>query len=107
MGFHSLVARAPDLDAVFASNDQMALGALQAARHLGLEIPQDLAVVGFDDIPEASYFHPALTTIRQPIYDIGKMLSQMLIEIIKGEELAERQIILQPELVIRESSGVG
>ncbi|NIV33511.1 MAG: substrate-binding domain-containing protein, partial [Anaerolineae bacterium] len=62
-GFQSLVARTPNLDAVFACNDQMALGALQAARHLGLEIPKDLAVVGFDDIPEAAYFSPALTTV--------------------------------------------
>jgi LacI family repressor for deo operon, udp, cdd, tsx, nupC, and nupG len=63
-------------------------------------------VIGFDDVPLAAHSHPTLTTIRQPIYDIGKKLSQILIEIIKGEEPAERQIILRPELVVRESSGV-
>jgi len=91
--------------AVVAGNDLMAFGAMEAAQERGLVVGRDVAVIGFDDVPLAAYFHPALTTIRQPIYDIGKMLSQMLIKIINGEELAERQIILQPELVIRESSG--
>ena len=93
--------------AVVAGNDLMAFGAMEAAQERGLVVGRDIAVIGFDDIPLAAYFHPTLTTIRQPIYDIGKMLSQMLVKIIKGDELVERQIILQPELVIRESSGVG
>ena len=93
--------------AVVTGNDLMAFGAMEAAQERGLVVGRDVAVIGFDDVPLAAYFHPTLTTIRQPIYDIGKMLSQTLIEIVQGEELAERQIILQPELVIRESSGVG
>ncbi len=93
--------------AVVTGNDLMAFGAMEAAQERGLVVGRDVAVIGFDDVPLAAYFHPTLTTIRQPIYDIGKMLSQMLIEIIKGEDLAECQIILQPELVIRDSSGVG
>jgi len=93
--------------AVVTGNDLMAFGAMEAAQERGLVVGRDVAVIGFDDVPLAAYFRPTLTTIRQPIYDIGKKLSQTLIEIIKGEEPAERQIILQPELVIRESSGVG
>ena len=92
--------------AVVTGNDLMAFGAMEAAQERGLVMGRDIAVIGFDDVPLAAYFHPTLTTVRQPIYDIGKMLSQMLIKIIKGEELAQRQIILQPELVVRESSGV-
>ena len=92
--------------AVVTGNDLMAFGAMEAAQKRGLVVGLDIAVIGFDDVPLAAYFHPTLTTIRQPIYDIGKMLSQTLIKIINGEELAQRQIILQPELVIRESSGV-
>ncbi len=93
--------------AVVTGNDLMAFGAMEAAQERGLVVGRDVAVIGFDDVPLAAHFHPTLTTIRQPIYDIGKMLSQTLIKIIKGEELAQRQIILQPELVVRESSGVG
>jgi LacI family transcriptional regulator len=93
--------------AVVTGNDLMAFGAMEAAQERGLVVGRDVAVIGFDDVPLAAYFHPTLTTIRQPIYDIGKMLSQMLVKIIEGEELAERQIILQPKLVVRESSGVG
>ena len=93
--------------AVVTGNDLMAFGAMETAQERGLVVGHDIAVIGFDDIPLAAYFRPTLTTVRQPIYDIGKMLSQMLIKIIKGEEPAQRQIILQPELVIRESSGVG
>jgi len=93
--------------AVVTGNDLMAFGAMEAAQERGLVVGRDIAVIGFDDVPLAAYFRPSLTTIRQPIYDIGKRLSQMLIKIIEGEELAQCQIILQPELVIRESSGVG
>jgi LacI family transcriptional regulator len=95
------------LTAVITGNDLMAFGAMEAAQGRGLVVGRDIAVIGFDDVPLAAHFHPALTTVRQPIYEIGKRLSQMLIKIIEGEELAQRQIILQPELVIRESSGVG
>jgi LacI family transcriptional regulator len=110
-GGHQRMGQLLDLEepptAVVTGNDLMAFGAMEAAQERGLVVGRDVAVIGFDDVPLATYFHPTLTTIRQPIYDIGKMLSQMLIKTITGEELAERQIILQPELVLRESSGVG
>jgi LacI family transcriptional regulator len=93
--------------AVVTGNDLMAFGAMEAAQERGLVVGRDIAVIGFDDVPLAAYFRPSLTTVCQPIYEVGKTLSQMLIKIIRGEELAERQVILQPDLVVRESSGVG
>jgi LacI family transcriptional regulator len=91
--------------AIIACNDQMALGVMQAARHRGLIVGQDVAVAGFDDIPAAGGSDPPLTTIRQPIYGIGYRLADMLVRLIHGEELEERQIFLKPELIIRASSG--
>ena len=72
VGLQTLLDRDPDIDAVFVSNDQMALGALQAARSLGLNVPEDLGIVGFDDIPEAAYFYPSLTTVRQNTHRLGR-----------------------------------
>ncbi len=93
--------------AVIACNDLMALGAISAAQRRGLVVGRDLAITGFDDIPLAEHSHPSLTTIRQPIYDIGCRICDMLVRLVKGEDLAERHILLQPELVVRESSGGG
>jgi LacI family transcriptional regulator len=93
--------------AVIACNDLMALGAISAAQKRGLVVGRDVAITGFDDIPLAEHFHPTLTTIHQPIYDIGRRICDMLIRLIRGEELTERHVLLQPELVVRESSGAG
>jgi LacI family transcriptional regulator len=91
--------------AIVACNDLMALGATAAAQELGLVVGQEVSITGFDDIPLAEHAHPPLTTVHQPIYDIGKTVCQMLITVIRGEALVERQIILQPSLVVRQSSG--
>jgi LacI family transcriptional regulator len=82
----------------------MALGAIGAAEERGFEVGRDLAITGFDDIPPAEFSHVPLTTVHQPIYQIGKMLCDMLVTLIKGEELIERHTILEPSLVIRRSS---
>ena len=107
-GFHSLVARAPDVEAVFACNDQMALGVLQAARQLGLAIPQDLAVVGFDDIPEAAYFRPALTSVHQNPQELGALaverMNQMIQDRQEGRSTETSVSWVRPRLVIRASS---
>lgn len=108
-GLHALLAQAADLDAVFVSNDQMALGALQAARNLGIRIPQDLGVVGFDDIPEAPYFYPALSTVRQNARRLGALAVEKLNDHLSGaqeeeEEFAHETVWLEPQLIIRESS---
>lgn len=91
--------------AIVACNDLMALGAISAAQERGLVVGQDIAITGFDDTPWAEHAHPPLTTVHQPIYQIGTMVCEMLVKVINGEQLAERQIILQPSLVIRQSSG--
>lgn len=93
--------------AVIACNDLMALGAISAAQKRGLAVGRDLVITGFDDIPPAEHSHPSLTTVRQPVYSIGRQICSMLIQLIREEELAERHVLLQPELVIRESSGLG
>ncbi len=106
-GLEKLLARVPDLEAVFACNDPMALGALLAARRLGKRVPEDLAVVGFDDVPEARYFFPALSTMRQPLTEMGSQAVRMLHRLLTLRDSdADRpeQIWLQPELVVRSSS---
>ena len=91
--------------AIVAFNDLMALGAISAAQEMGLEVGRDISITGFDDIPLAEYSHPPLTTLHQPIYKIGGMVCEMLIKILKGEELEEKHILLKPTLIVRESSG--
>jgi DNA-binding LacI/PurR family transcriptional regulator len=91
--------------AVIACNDLMALGAISAAQKRGLAVGHDVAITGFDDIPLAEHTHPPLTTIHQPIYDIGRQICHMLIRLVRGEKAADRHVLLQPELVIRESCG--
>lgn len=100
-----LLTQTPRPTAIVACNDLMAIGAISAAQERGLVVGQDIAITGFDDTPWAEHTHPPLTTIHQPIYHIGTMVTEMLIKIINGEELEERQIILQPSLIIRQSSG--
>jgi LacI family transcriptional regulator len=99
----------PELDAVFACNDQIALGALQAAHRIGKCIPQDLALVGFDNIPESQYFWPALTTIDQPLVELGGRAVETLVRLISAEHSDERgveaeSILLLPRLVVRDST---
>ncbi len=91
--------------AIAACNDLMALGAMSAAQERGLIVGKDVSITGFDDIPLAEHAHPPLTTICQPIYKIGSMVCEMLIKVIEGKQIAEQQVILQPSLVIRQSSG--
>jgi DNA-binding LacI/PurR family transcriptional regulator len=93
--------------AIVAGNDLMAIGAMRAAREKSLTVGQDVSVVGFDDITLAEHAHPALTTVRQPIYEIGRRVCRMLIKILAGESLApaERQVLFDPQLVTRDSTG--
>jgi LacI family transcriptional regulator len=108
IGLHNLIAKSPHLEAVFASNDQMALGALQAARRLGLSVPQDLGLVGFDDIPEAAYFYPSLTTVRQNLRALGALAVERMCDLIQNQQREEKSIPglswVRPRLIIRRSS---
>lgn len=89
--------------AVFSSNDQMALGVLHAARLRGLRVPDDLALVGFDDIPEAAFFAPPLTTVRQDFPELGRRCVARLVALIEGRRLAFA-VPVAPVLVVRESA---
>jgi LacI family transcriptional regulator len=91
--------------AIVACNDLMALGAMTAAQERGLVVGQHVSITGFDDLPPAEHAHPPLTTVHQPVYKIGVMVCQLLIKVIQGEDLPEPQVILQPSLVVRQSSG--
>ncbi len=102
---HHLLDRNHPPTAIVASNDLMAIGAMSAAQEGGLIVGQDISITGFDNIPPAAHSHPPLTTIEQPVYDIGVTICRMLCQVIKGEELVERQIVLEPKLVVRRSTG--
>jgi LacI family transcriptional regulator len=91
--------------AIFAGSDQQALGVYEAARQQGLRIPQDLSVVGFDDLPVARWVSPPLTTVRQPLAEMGRAAAQMLGEIIEDRPLRSRRVELSTELIMRESTG--
>ncbi len=91
--------------AIVACNDLMALGAMSAIQERGLEVGKDIAVTGFGDIPMSEHSHPPLTTVHQPIYRIGKMVCEMLIQILRGEDLLSRQVMLEPKLIVRHSCG--
>jgi LacI family transcriptional regulator len=98
-----LLRQTPRPTAIVAANDLIALGALNVIHELGLTVGRDVSVAGFDDIPPAEVV--SLTTLNQPIYEIGHELSHMLMTLIKGEALAERQVLLVPELIVRDSVG--
>lgn len=93
-----------ELTAVFAANDQMALGLLRTLHEAGKEVPRDLSVVGFDDIPEAAYFTPPLTTVRQDFAELGRRCLHILLGRIEGEAGPDR-VVVAPELVVRGSTG--
>ncbi len=93
------------IDALFGQNDLMAMGAIQAARDVGRRVPDDLAVVGFDDIPLSAYYAPPLTTVRQDIFEHGRQAARLLIERVENPESSSEHIVLPCELVIRQSCG--
>lgn len=99
-----LLDESPRLTAVFVASDVVAMGALLAIRRAGQQIPDDVAVVGFDDIFLAEYFDPPLTTIRLPAYGLGFTAGERLIRLIQGDTLDQNGVLMDTELVIREST---
>jgi DNA-binding LacI/PurR family transcriptional regulator len=91
--------------AIFAANDHMALGALRAAYEAGLRVPADVSVAGFDDVTEAAYYLPPLTTVRQDFAEIGRQAMQLLAGRLARAPLARDDVVLAPSLVIRASTG--
>ncbi|MBN1310275.1 MAG: LacI family DNA-binding transcriptional regulator [Anaerolineae bacterium] len=105
----TLLESYPDMDAVFIGNDQMALGALQVIYQRGLRVPEDLAIVGFDGIPETAYYRPPLTTVYQNLRELGSTAVRELIQAINASHYDDitfepEQICLPPELIVRKSS---
>ena len=104
-----LLDQYPEIDAVFVANDQMALSTLQTINRRSVKIPEEIGIIGFDNIPESAYFYPSLTTVQQDQYEIARLAMQKVIHIIErgwqGEELeAPQSIMLSPALIVRESS---
>ncbi|HEU4798978.1 MAG TPA: LacI family DNA-binding transcriptional regulator [bacterium] len=101
----TLLERNIRFTAVAAANDLMAIGAMEALRHSGRRVPDDVAVVGFDDITFASLVSPALTTVAQPKYKMGQLAMDRLLALMDGSDGRPKQMVLPPELVVRESCG--
>lgn len=89
--------------AIFASNDVMAMGVMDAARSRGLRIPDDISILGFDDIPQAQNVRPALTTVRQPLEKMGRVATQMLLDLLNDPQKDVSRVELPTELIIRDS----
>jgi LacI family transcriptional regulator len=105
-GYRAMQAMLPAKpDAVFAASDMIAIGGMRAAREAGLKVPQDIAFVGFDDLPLTTMVEAQLTTVRQPVYQFGIRAVEMLIDLIDNGILPPRRVLLETELVIRESCG--
>jgi DNA-binding LacI/PurR family transcriptional regulator len=100
----ALLARAPDLDAVFVASDLMASGALRALRDAGLQVPHDVALVGFEDAPVARQTQPPLTTVHQPVEDMGRRMAELLVSRIRREPVENSHVLLDTHLVRRGSA---
>jgi LacI family transcriptional regulator len=100
-----LLARKKPFTALFAYNDISAIGAIRAFQEKGLRVPQDISVIGFDDIPGAAFHFPSLTTVRQPLVRMGQVAAQILLERIEGKRDYPAQVAIEPELIVRESTG--
>ncbi len=97
------LANAPT--AIFASSDQMALGCYEAVRQRGLRVPDDLSIIGFDDLPEVRWSSPPLTTVRQPLSDMGALAARTLLRLAGGERIESLRFELPTQLVVRDSTG--
>lgn len=100
-----LLGRKRQFTALLAYNDVSSIGAIRAFREAGLRVPEDISVVGFDDIREAAYHVPSITTIRQPLKAMGEVAAQTIVDRIEGHKDIPSQIAIEPDLVVRESSG--
>jgi DNA-binding LacI/PurR family transcriptional regulator len=99
-----ILGRMPEVTAVFVGNDQMALGVLRALNEHGRRVPDDVSLVGFDDIPESGYFSPPLTTVNQPFDTVGRRSLQTLLSQIETGQAVVDRVSIPPELVVRQST---
>lgn len=101
---HALLTRPDRPTAIFASNDVMAMGVMEAVRVCGLRVPEDVSVIGFDDIPQSALLYPPLTTVRQPLEKMGQVATQMLLDMLDNPDQPASRIELPTELVARGST---
>jgi LacI family transcriptional regulator len=101
---NELIDRGVDFTAVVCYNDESAIGAIRAFMDHGLRVPQDISVVGFDDIQSAAFHNPSLTTIRQPLNQMGVVAARILLQRIRGQATFPDSVPILPELVVREST---
>jgi LacI family transcriptional regulator len=99
-----LLSNREQFTAVVAFNDMSAIGAIRALQDFGLRVPGDVSVIGFDDIKAAAFSNPRLTTIRQPLSNMGRIAAQCLLNRLHGTERFREEIMVEPELVVREST---
>jgi DNA-binding LacI/PurR family transcriptional regulator len=102
-GALQLISDHPEITAIFAATDEIAIGTLTAIWQLGLKVPEDISVIGFDDISLASLITPPLTTIRQPMAEISRAVVEMAIDMVENPHNERTDVVLPTELVIRKS----
>ena len=102
---NQILTQTPEVDAVFAANDLMAIGAMSALRIAGRRIPEDVAVIGYDDVPLAAFSFPALSSIRQPATAMGQQAARLVLQALDQTANTEPEAVVYPELVVRASSG--
>jgi LacI family transcriptional regulator len=90
--------------AIFAANDQMALGVYEAVRRRGMRVPEDVSVVGFDDLPETRWSSPPLTTVHQPLAEMGLLAARTVLRLVNGERIESPRVELATDLVVRDST---
>ncbi|MBU0712113.1 substrate-binding domain-containing protein, partial [bacterium] len=104
-----LLKTEPRPTAIFAANDAMAIGAIEAVKDSGLKVPDNIAIVGFDDISTSQYITPALTTVRVPLYEMGQLVGKTLLQKINSDSkehlTVAEQIVIPLEIIVRESCG--
>jgi len=98
------LAAQPGVTAVFCGNDTMALGVIRALAERGLRVPEDVSIVGFDDVPEAGFYLPPLTTVRQDFGEVGRQALSTLVDRMSGAIPAGRRVRVAPELIVRASA---
>jgi len=100
-----LLSVTPRPTAIFCISDTLALGAITAAKEMGYRVPEDVTVIGFDDVEHTTMLHPYITTVAQPCYELGRQAAQLLFSVIMHNTVPQRQVILEHRLIVRESSG--
>jgi LacI family transcriptional regulator len=104
LSVRKLLSRKQPFTALFCYNDNFAIGPIRAIQEAGLRAPEDIAVVGFDDIEGAAYGNPSLTTVRQPLRKMGELAAKMLLGRIENDEAYVPEIAVKPEFVVRQST---